>query len=185
MLEHKGTARIETERLILRRAELSDAQVLFDTCFSLPEVTQFMRYDAHRTVQDSVDIINIWIDSYKDPKSYNWVVALKENDRPIGTLGCVDINDHDQSCEIGFQLAREQWGNGYMTEAVTAVINFLFKEAGFNRIQACHSVNNPASGAVMRRCGMQFEGMAREKYYCAQGYQDSNQYAIIKSDLAR
>lgn len=70
-----------------------------------------------------------------------------------------------------------------MTEAVRAMVHYGLFDVGFNRVQAYHSVNNPASGSVMRKVGMTYEGMARQKYRNANGFQDCDLYGILKGDL--
>ena len=69
------------------------------------------------------------------------------------------------------------------SEAVREVIAYLMGECGINRIAAAHSVKNPASGGVLRKVGMQYEGMARELYRNRIGYHDCHRYAILKSDI--
>lgn len=184
-MEHKGTQTIETQRLILRRITADDAQTLFDDCFSHPEVTKYLRYPTHQTVQDSLDIIGVWTKQYEKDDFYHWVIVLKDENRPMGTIGVVSHNEHDACAMIGYQLSERDWGNGYMTEALKAVLDYLLLDVGFNRVEGMYAVRNPRSGAVMRRAGMQYEGMMREKFYCRAGYQDANVYALLKSDLAR
>ena len=70
-----------------------------------------------------------------------------------------------------------------MTEALTAVMQFLFKEVGMNRIEAKHDVNNPNSGVVMKKCGMNYEGTCRASDRNNQGICDIAQYAILREDL--
>ena len=61
----------------------------------------------------------------------------------------------------------------------------VLEECGINRIAAAHAVKNPASGGVLRKAGMQYEGMARELYRNRIGYHDCHRYAILKSDISR
>ena len=69
-----------------------------------------------------------------------------------------------------------------MNEALTAVMQFLFKEVGMNRIEAKHDINNPHSGGVMKKCGMKYEGTSRASDRNNQGICDIAQYAIIQND---
>ncbi len=180
-----GSQRIETSRLVLRKGKPGDEKVLFETCFSLPEVTQYMRYPTHRSIEDTHAIFAQWRQRWDDIDTYHWVIALKDSDIAIGTIGVIGILKNDSRGELGYQLAKNHWGQGYMTEALSAVLAYMFEQAGINRIEAYHSENNPASGAVMRSCGMLYEGMAREKYHCVMGYQNCHMYAILKSDYKR
>lgn len=184
MLTHKGTQTLETDRLVLRKIQNDDAQALFEGCFSVPEVTKYLRYDTHKNIEETYRVMARWEKEYERPDKYFWVITLKESGLPIGTVGA-GVHDNDRCADFGYQIAKSMWNKGYMTEALDAIIKFLFEEVGVNRIEAFHSVANPASGAVMRRCGMQYEGMCREKYYCSEGYQDSHMYGILKSDFKR
>ena len=69
-----------------------------------------------------------------------------------------------------------------MTEAVKAVITFFFNKVGFNRVYASHAHENPASGKVMQKCGMVYEGTARQMVMCNNGMFDMVNYAILAND---
>ena len=80
-------------------------------------------------------------------------------------------------------MSRTHWGKGYMSEAVAAMIEHLFGTVGLNRITACHDPDNIASGRVMQKCGMVFEGVQRQARYCVRrGFYDLVCYAILKTD---
>ena len=182
MLSHKGTQTIETQRLILRQIGRQDAQVLFENCFSHPAVTRYLSYETHKDINDTYEIIDKWVSAYKRDKNYHWVITLRQDGMPMGTVTCMDIDESASCGKLGYQLSENMWGNGYMSEALSAVIEYLFNEVAFNRLEAMHIVGNSASGRVMRRCGMQYEGMCRQKVFCSGSYKDVNMYAILKSD---
>ena len=69
-----------------------------------------------------------------------------------------------------------------MTEALQAVMNFLFDIVGFNRIESRHDPNNPASGKVMQHCGMKYEGTLRSSDWRNQGICDACYYALLKDE---
>ncbi|MGN1034147.1 MAG: GNAT family N-acetyltransferase [Oscillospiraceae bacterium] len=79
-----------------------------------------------------------------------------------GNIGIILLFEKEACGEIGYVLSKKCWNNGIMTEALTAVINFLFKKANFHRIQAHHKAPNIASGRVMLKSGMQLGGILRE-----------------------
>lgn len=83
---------------------------------------------------------------------YSWAITLKEKDEPIGCVDLVGINSVGVP-EIGYVLTYDYWGSGIMTEAVKAAVTELFR-CGFDKIGACHCVDNPASGRVMEKVGM-------------------------------
>ncbi|MCI5904482.1 MAG: GNAT family N-acetyltransferase [Oscillospiraceae bacterium] len=95
---------------------------------------------------------------------YCWAITLKDNDEPIGCIDLVGINSFGVP-EIGYVLSYDYWGNGIMTEAVKAVLGELFI-CGFDKVGACHCVDNPASGKVMEKSGMTYvrNCMAQKKF---------------------
>ena len=74
--------------------------------------------------------------------------------------------------EIGYCIGRPWWNRGITSEALSAVINFMFDQVGANRVQAKHDVNNPHSGLVMKKCGMKYEGTLRSAAVNNQGVCD-------------
>lgn len=162
MLRHQGTKFIETERLILRRAEASDAQYMFDNWASDPMVTRYLTWPAHSSVEISQMVIDSWITEYASDSYYHWMIVLKELGQPIGTIGMGRISEDFAKAEAGYCLGRSWWHQGIMTEALQATMDYLVDEVGFRRIEARHDARNPHSGAVMRKCGMVYEGTYRE-----------------------
>jgi ribosomal-protein-alanine N-acetyltransferase len=182
---HQGTQTLETKRLILRKYHENDAQAMYTTWASNPNVTRYMRWQPHCSVEETQEIVSEFISHYEKSNYYHWIICLKETDQPIGTIGLFIINEFDELGEFGYCLGEDYWNKGYTTEALNAVFEFAFKKVQFNRIEACHSVNNPASGEVMKKAGMTFEGLARQKYKCSLGFQDANCYAILREDYIK
>jgi len=83
---------------------------------------------------------------------------------------------------MGYCMSRAYWRRGIMAEALSALIGFLFDEVGFNRIEADHDPNNPASGRVMEKAGMTFEGTMRRAGLSNQGIIDVSRWAVLRSD---
>jgi len=182
MLKHKGTVAIETKRLLLRRFTLDDAAGAYNNWASDPEVCRYMRWQPHKDRSETLNILGAWLEAYARDSFYQWAVTLKENDEPIGAICLSVVNENDLCGDTAYCIGRKYWGQGITAEALKAVLAFAFKEAGFNRIEAYHSVNNPASGKVMQKAGMVFEGTARQKYKCISGFEDSAMYAILRED---
>ena len=113
------------------------------------ESTQFMRFPTHQSIQDSKDIINIWVKESANPAFYNWAIVCKECNELIGSIGLVDVNEFHLLAEVGYILRRDHWRKGLATEALSTVIRFCFERLGMNRLESCHSIENPASGRVM------------------------------------
>ena len=84
--------------------------------------------------------------------------------------------------ETGYCIGRNWWHRGIVSEVLAELIRFFFEEMGVNRIEARHDVNNPNSGAVMRKCGMKYEGTMRQSDWNNQGICDTCWYSILRSD---
>ncbi|MBQ4523154.1 MAG: GNAT family N-acetyltransferase, partial [Lachnospiraceae bacterium] len=77
-MNHKGTVKLETERLILRRFVIEDAKAMYENWASEDEVTKFLTWPTHSSVEDTRFVLNHWINSYEKSDFYNWAIELKE-----------------------------------------------------------------------------------------------------------
>ena len=177
MITHKGTQQIKTERLLLRKIQPDDAD-MFYVWMSDSEVCQYERWEPHPSVEYSRGYIIQVFDGYKSDLTYQWGIEYEWG--LIGSVSIVNVSDYDRKAVLGYCLAREFWSNGYTTEAVKAVLHYMFMEIGLNRIEASHSVNNAASGRVLEKAGMFLEGQSKDYYYCNSGFQDSRLFGITK-----
>ena len=182
MISHKGTKTIKTERLTLRRFRTDDAQAMFDTWANDERVTRYLEWAPHGSVEVTEYILNDWCNSYEKPDFYNWVIEF--NGKIIGNISVVKTNEHSERGEIGYCIGYDFWGKGIMTEAAKAVIDFLLKEVGFNRLTISHAVKNPGSGKVAQKCGLTFEGVKRQYFKALNGeFLDIAFYSILQSDI--
>lgn len=180
-LKRNGTCVLETDRLILREFTLADAQSVYDNWASDPEVTKYLTWHPHKDVDETEEILSEWVERYGDGSYYNWAIELKELREPIGSISVVEQNDKVRRAHIGYCIGRAWWHEGIMTEALGAVIEYLFSE-GYQRIDSRHDPRNPHSGDVMKKCGMQYEGTLRNYDWNNQGPCDACFYSILKED---
>lgn len=183
MYNHQGTITVETDRLILRQFSNEDASAMFHSWSSDEAVAQYMRWDAHKSIEETERIISAWINDYERFDFYLWAITLKETNELIGSIGMFSVNTHDMCYEVAYNIGRYFWNRGYVSEALKSVLRFGLQQVGINRIEAYHSINNPASGKVMLKSGMRFEGRARQKYRSHAGFEDCDLYAILKDDV--
>lgn len=184
MLTHKGTQIIETQRLILRPFTMEDAEPMFRNWASDDRVTHFLSWPSHRSVADTEPIVAAW--AAADEHRYKWAITLKSNGpEPIGSICVTRHEERTRMAHMGYALGFAWWGQGFMSEALEAVIDYLFDEIGFNRIESCHDIHNHGSGAVMRKCGMLYEGRKRQSHFGNLGLHDVDCYAILASDPRR
>ena len=179
-MKHCGTQRLETERLVLRRYVSEDAAAMYKNWASDPEVTKFLMWQTHSSQSASQSITNDWLTEYSNNNYYHWAIVLKAcGDQPIGSIAVVSLEDSVKKAQIGYCIGQAWWHKGIMTEALNAVIHFMISEVGMNRVEAYHDTRNPHSGAVMRKCGMQYEGTLRASAWNNQGVCDASWYAIL------
>lgn len=182
-MEHKGTVPLETDRLILRRIRLDDSEAVFQNWASDERVTEFLRWPAHKTITKTRNVIGEWVDSYKNLNFYLWAIVLKNGeDKPIGTISVVEQNDALNLLQIGYCIGRRWWNQGITSEAFSGILPFLFEEVGANRIESQHDPNNPSSGKVMRKCGLNYEGTLRQADLSNKGVVDAAMYSLLASE---
>lgn len=182
-LQPKHTQILETERLLLRTFQLEDAPAIYGWA-SDEEVTRYLRFKTHTDLKESITIAEHWIKEYSNPYFFQWAIVLKESLKTIGSIGIQILSFSDKRGELGYCLHKKWWNRGYTSEALKAVIHFGFTEVLFHRLEACHSVNNGASGKVMQKAGMRWEaGPLHHYYYSNQsGYQDVEMYALTREN---
>ena len=182
MLKHQGTRQLTTDRLILRRFKIEDAEEMYQNWASEDEVTIFLTWPTHADSDVTKMVLNDWIGKYDEADCYNWGIEIKETGELIGNISVVAMNENTSSANLGYCMGTKWWGKGIMPEAGRAVVKYLFEEAGFHRIAAYHAEKNPKSGRVMQKIGMKYEGTVRSAGYCNQGVVDEVWYSILKEE---
>lgn len=181
-MNHLGTKVLETERLILRPFVWEDHEAMYRNWESDPEVTKYLRWSHYTSLEDVGPVLQEWIDSYAKPDFYQWAIVPKAVGEPIGSISVVGYDDRIGQPEIGYCIGKPWWRQGFTSEALTAVIDFLIGEVGAARVESWHDPRNSNSGAVMKKCGMTYEGTLRQADYNNQGICDACVYAILAED---
>lgn len=181
-MEHKGTVRLETERLILRKFTEGDIESSYRNWTSDDKTTKYLTWPTHENAGVTKQILESWIEEYDNPAFYQWAIELKELGEPIGTISVVRSNEEIQLVVIGYCIGSKWWNQGIVTEAFQKVIPFLFEEVKVNKIQSHHASENIGSGKVMRKCGMIYEGTIREADKNNQGIADMVTYGILAKE---
>ena len=184
-MNHQGTKHLETKRLILRPFIQEDASAMYRNWASNQLVTKYLTWPIHASEEATKSLLKDWVQCYSQADYYQWAIELKELGEVIGSLAVVGIQEDIGEAEIGYCIGSEWWGKGIMPEAAMAVIQYLFEKVGFQRISACHDKNNPQSGRVMQKIGMQYEGTMRKADRNNQGIIDKVVYAILKEDYQK
>lgn len=171
----------ETARLHLRPLTMRDEQDMYRYS-SDPAVSRHVLWEAHENPRQTRQYLRAAIRQYKNGDPASFAIERKSDRRMIGTIGFMWVNVEHRSGEVGYSLARDCWGQGYATEALSEVLRFGFDTLRLNRIEAQHEADNPASGRVMEKCGMRKEGVLRQRVFNKGHFSDVCLYAILRSD---
>lgn len=146
---------IITNRLILRPFNENDAKEMYKNWTYDERVAKYCRWYPHPNIEATEQLLEMYLNDQNNGFKYRWGITLKSTNELIGCIDAVDISDNGKTATMGYLLSYEYWNKGYITEALKAVINRMFAD-GFTKIQAEHHIENPASGSVMKKCGMKF-----------------------------
>lgn len=183
-MNHIGTRELATERLTLRRFELEDAGHMFDNWESDPRVCRYLTWQPYESVEQVESVLKEqWLPDYAKPDNYLWAIELNEIEQPIGSIAVVKVDDDIEAVEIGYCIGRKFWNQGLMTEALGEIIRYFMEEVGAWRVCAEHDVDNPASGKVMKKCGMDYEGTLRRAGRNNTGICDLAVYAKVREEM--
>lgn len=134
------------------------------------------------TLEDAEHWLQTKIDNYENDKEIAWAISNRDTESLLGAIG-LNLDRDNESAELGFWIGKPFWGNGFVTEAARRVIEYAFSEMKLNRVEAYHMVGNDASGRVMEKLGMQYEGLHRELIKKWGDFKDVKRFAILKSDI--
>lgn len=172
---------LETDRLVLRKLTRDDAADLFEYA-SVPEVSKFLPWDTHETEQHTKDFIETSIEYYESGQLAPWGIALKSNDKLIGTIEFVRWLPNHFRAEIAFVLSNRFWGRGLTLEATKRVVRFGFEKMELQKIEAQARIENVQSQRVLQKLGMRFEGVLRNHWWIKDQFRDTVQYSMLKNE---
>ena len=156
-IKHPGTVTLETERLILRRFVIADIEPFYRNIASDPNAFCYLNKSFHKNTYVTKNSIERWIADTESPDGYIWCIELKEINEAIGSILITHLDRKCGIARIGYYIGSKFWNRGYTTEALSAVLAFMFEKVGVIRMEAEYDVENPASGRVMEKCGMKYE----------------------------
>ncbi len=182
MLSHTGTQTIETERVILRRFEYSDADNMLRHWISDPLVQALYCEPIYANHREVTELLNKYISSYAKTDYYRWAVILKETNECIGQVAYFLVNSDNHFGEIEYCIGRAFQKKGLATEITKAIIQFGFETVNFHKIQVCHKEGNQGSQKVIEKCGFKYEGTLRDFFYTDGNYVDRLYYSLLKEE---
>jgi RimJ/RimL family protein N-acetyltransferase len=149
---------LETARLRLRTPRSEDAKPIFEAYAQDPAVTRYLVWLPHRSIKTTEGFIADCIEQWAKAFAFPYVITLKTDARLIGMI---ELRPDRHGANIGYVLAKEYWGQGFMTEAARCVVENALAQPRMYRVQAFCDVENVASARTLEKIGMQREGTLR------------------------
>jgi ribosomal-protein-alanine N-acetyltransferase len=151
----KAPLQIETARLLLSRPEWSDVDAIFQRYASDPDVTRFLGWPRHRSIADTQAFLGFSVEEWKRRPAGPYLIRLRGNGQLLGGTG-FGFETEDQAV-TGYVLAKDAWGKGFATEALTAIVQ-VARDIGVARLSALCHPEHRASRRVLEKCGFVRDG---------------------------
>src|SRR5688572_13646985 len=143
--------KIETERLVLLRLRYEDAEEIFYTYASKPEVTRYLAFHTHQSVTDARNFVRYVTGAWDNGTEYAFGIRLKGDNKFIGSIGFINEKGKVQ---FGYAISPNYWNQGFTTEACKAALELLKRQKDIHRIWTFIDAENEASGKVLEKCGL-------------------------------
>ncbi len=172
---------LETERLILRQLLESDAEQ-WHRNLSDYDVAGLIGMDPFQNVADTKEIIISFSNRYEKDIGMAWAITLRGTGAFIGTCSWENIDKHNFCGEIGYDLLKDYWGQGYMIESLKPMIEYGFTKYELNRIEAHTAAVNEASRRLLKRLGFSLDGISRESAFFRGAFRDGCLYSLLRRE---
>ena len=147
-----------TERLLLRSPRVRDAEEIFSSYASDPEVTRYLSFAACTEISQVEEFLRSRVLAWADGQDFMWLLTLPDSG---GIIGSIEARIREFRIELGYVLAREYWGQGYLTESFRVVAEWAEQEPTLHRLWAFCDTENEASARLLERVGLEREGVFR------------------------
>jgi RimJ/RimL family protein N-acetyltransferase len=148
---------LATARLLLRKPRQEDAPLIFAAYAQDPEVTRHLTFRPHRDLKDTHEAVARFLDGWRSGKSYCWLIFRRDGEELVGAISARE----DQGINLGYLLARPFWGQGFMSESLSAIVEWAFSVPSIFRVWAVCDLENHASAQLLERNGFHQEGILR------------------------
>jgi len=168
-----------TARLTIRQLTDADTPALF-AIFSHPEVMRYWSSPPWTSLSQAEERLTRVQEGYRSRSGYQWGIERKEDRALLGTCSIFDIHEASRRAEIGYALGRPHWGQGYMQEALTGLVDYAFTTLNLNRLEADIDPRNAASAKTLERLGFQKEGFLPERWIVGDEVSDTWLYGLLR-----
>ncbi len=177
-----GLIELTTERLKLRKPKSDDEESLFDI-YSDKEVMRYWSSLPFATLSQASDMISNAKKWWETGDSICFAIKESSSNLIIGTVSLFNFHEESKRAEVGYILGRSHWGYGFMTEALTKIIDYSFFDLGLNRLEADIDPDNKASAKLLKKLGFSLEGRLKQRWIVNGKASDSEIYGLIRGDL--
>lgn len=177
-MNHKGTIKLKTERLILRRIYLEDAEEIYHGFINQDEFLYWTN-KKKRTLEEQIKSLDKIDEKYQNLTYYNWLITLKNNKTIIGSINAHYV-DEEEKVIINYGLDNRYFNKGYMTEALKIVLDFLNKDVKIKSIECGCCVENIASKKVIEKSNLSYKQTLKNEVLLSDGYHDMHLYILEK-----
>jgi RimJ/RimL family protein N-acetyltransferase len=172
---------LTTERLVLRWLTDQDVEALF-AIFSDPEVMRYWNAPAMTDIQAAHALLARVHAAFTQGTALRWGIVRSTDDRVIGTCVLFHLDEQNRRAEVGYALGRAYWGNGFIQEALTALLDYAFGTLALNRLEAEIDPRNTASVRAAERLGFVREGILRERWLVGGEPSDSLMMGLLRKE---
>ena len=175
---------IETPRLVLNRLTEDDRESLF-AIFSDPKIIEHYDVERFKKIEEADRLIEYFDARFDSNTGIRWAIRDKSTGAFLGTCGFTNWNEFDHSAVVGYELSKEFWGKGYATEAVGAIVNFIFADSFHfyvHRVEALILPSNKPSETLVKSLGFRLEGTLRGKCYWNDDFHDMNMFGVLRNE---
>jgi ribosomal-protein-alanine N-acetyltransferase len=183
MVEFGEFPEFETERLVLRRMTLADAE-FYLRHFSAPDIVELTAFDAPETLEKAKqELLEFCIKPFEENKGIRWGIVLKGETELAGTIGYHQwIKMGGYHARVGYDLAAAYRRRGIMTEALETVLRYGFETMRLNKVEACTDTRNVASMQLLQKLRFHQDGVLRENTYFHGRFIDEAVFSLLASE---
>ncbi|MBX3050958.1 MAG: GNAT family N-acetyltransferase [Caldilineaceae bacterium] len=170
---------LTTDRLVIRELDGRDIDALY-AIFSHPEVMRYWASPPWTSITQAEGRLARAQEGYRSEEDFQWGIERKADGALLGTCSLFSFNRPSRRCEIGYALGRPYWGQGYMGEALQALVAYAFDTLDLNRLEADIDPRNNASARTLERLGFQKEGFMPERWIVVDEVSDTQWYGLLR-----
>ena len=164
----------------MRPLEAGDAGAILELA-AAPEIAANTFVPHPYPPEAAGEFIQMGRERWRADEAYVFAIIEKSSGRFAGCMGIHPVSEHNRA-EVGYWIGKPFWGRGLATAALRLIIQFGFETLKLNRIEAGHFAGNTASGRVMQKANMRFEGVRRQAFWHRDSFKDAHWHAILCAD---